>query len=158
MCNQFNTKSVKRIFLITKDCLLRIDSLIFYCNQKTDYFLLYPWERKKRTGIFKENNMETGIMNIEDYQVEIQQKEVIAFDTLEMIADAHAFETWGENIGRGEPIELSDARAYTHMSFRIYSIQKNFHLMRLCLIKFALSATEIKSSQITKHQPLTTLN
>lgn len=48
-------------------------------------------------------------MNNEDYPVESPQNELVPMDTLEKIADAQAFELWGENIGRGEPIPLSDA-------------------------------------------------
>jgi hypothetical protein len=33
----------------------------------------------------------------------------IAIETLEKIADAHAFELWGDNVGRGKPIPLYDA-------------------------------------------------
>jgi hypothetical protein len=48
-------------------------------------------------------------MDDEDYLVKSSKNGVVPIDTLEKIADAHAFELWGENIGRGEPIPLSDA-------------------------------------------------
>lgn len=37
------------------------------------------------------------------------QLDVVPRDTLEKVADARAFALWGENIGRGEPVSLSDA-------------------------------------------------
>jgi len=53
-------------------------------------------------------NLEVSVMSNEDYLVESPQNEVVPIDTLEKIADARAFELWSENIGRGEPIPLSD--------------------------------------------------
>ena len=48
------------------------------------------------------------VMSKEDYSVESPQNELVPIVTLEKISDAQAFELWGENIGRGEPMPLSD--------------------------------------------------
>ena len=47
-------------------------------------------------------------MTNQDHETEASQNVVVPMDTIEKIADAQAFELWGENIGRGAPIPLYD--------------------------------------------------
>ena len=48
-------------------------------------------------------------MNPDDVTAGTGQADVVPMRTIEQIAHAHAVELWGENIGRGEPIPISDA-------------------------------------------------
>ncbi len=50
-----------------------------------------------------------SVFRLEDFVLEIPQDELVPMDVLEKVANAHAFELWGEDIGRGEPFPLSDA-------------------------------------------------
>jgi hypothetical protein len=55
-------------------------------------------------------------MDSDDYLVALLQN-LVPIETLEKIADAQAFELWGENIGRGEPMPLADASgSYAYIS------------------------------------------
>lgn len=65
-------------------------------------------------------------MNNKTNQVESTTPELIPVDILEKIADSHAFELWGENIGRGEPIPLSDTNGIYAYTFPFILNKKEF--------------------------------
>jgi hypothetical protein len=48
-------------------------------------------------------------MSKEGETVKSPLNEIIPMNTLEKVADVQAFDLWGENIGRGDPVPLSDA-------------------------------------------------